>query len=66
MKRVTVSGLAVIMDVSDNFDRQEVQEHLDLMNLNLQRDAIATGQIMGIDNVEDSDIEVDEEIPDGD
>lgn len=56
MKQITISGLQILIDVSDNFDKQEIQEHLDLMNLHLSRNADASGQIIGVDNIESSDV----------
>jgi hypothetical protein len=55
MKQIVITGLAVIMDVSDNADKKEVQEHLDLMNLNLIKNS-PTGQIVGVDSISDGDI----------
>lgn len=57
MKRIVVAGLAVIMDVSDHADKKEVQEHLDLMNLNLIKNS-PTGQIVGVDSIQDGDISI--------
>jgi len=62
MKAVQVSGLSFMLHVSDNYDRKEVQEHLDLINLDMQRNVVSSGSIMGIDNLQDSDIEIIEEL----
>lgn len=59
-KRVTISGLQVLIDVPGNDVMTEAQDALDIMNKHLSRDAYVAGQIIGVNNISDSDISTEE------
>ena len=64
MKRVRVSNVGILLDVSDNYDKQEIQECFDLLNLDLSRNVSVPGQILGVNDIQDCDVEELEHIED--